>query len=86
MDYEEIMNAIYMQLIIKPGVDMCGPKSDKAILALNTLLEQQMPAEQQNDMDIEGLVSDGFAENAENGFYHGFQCAVTLLTGTKFPQ
>lgn len=69
MGYEEIINAIYMQLISRPGFDMCGPQSDKAILELNKILEQQELSAQQNHIDIEGLISDGFAENAENGFY-----------------
>lgn len=78
MGYKEIVNALYMHLIHKPGFDLCGPKSHEAMREIGKFMEEY-PALDRCDLDM--LAAEGFAENAENGFYHGFQCAAALLTG-----
>lgn len=83
MDYKEIINIIYIHLIDKPWFDLCGPDSQKAMEKLE-ILEQQANLDRHSCSDMEMLVNAGFAENAENGFYYGFQSAVALLTGSKF--
>lgn len=83
MEYEEIVNAIYMYLIGTLNFEMCGPVSDKALHEIETILEENTNLDQSVCSDIESLITDGFAENAENGFYQGFQCAAALLMGAN---
>ncbi len=78
MKYEEMLDSIYYHLIDRPEVDMCGAESRKAMLELEKISDQH------TYINMSDLFCAGFAENARNGFYYGFQCAITLLTGNKW--
>ena len=83
MEYEKIINALYIYTISDLGVKMCGPYSAKALQKVSAILERQTDLDFKSCADIEGFITDGFAENAENGFYQGFQCAAALFLGKQ---
>lgn len=77
MKYEEMLDSIYYRLIDRPEVDMCGTESREALLELEKILDPHTYRE------MSDLFCMGFAENARNGFYYGFQCAAALMTGNQ---
>lgn len=83
MDYDKIINTLYTYTVGDLGVEMCGPYSAKALQEVAAVLERQTDLDFKSCADIEGLITDGFAENAENGFYQGFQCAAALFLGKQ---
>lgn len=83
MEYDKIVSALYMYTIDSLGIEMCGPGSQKALKEVSAVLEEKTDLDFESCADIEGLITDGFAENAENGFYQGFRCAVALFLGKQ---
>lgn len=75
MEYKEILDSIYNGLVSRQGIEMYGSAGMKALRELEDILDAD------EYLDIEELFTEGFSENARNGFYHGFRCALTLLTG-----
>ena len=77
MEYEKIINALYIYTISDLGVEMCGPYSAKALQKVSAILERQTDLDFKSCADIEGFITD------ENGFYQGFQCAAALFLGKQ---
>lgn len=75
MGYKEILDSIYDGLVSRQGIEMCGSAGSKALRELEDILDAD------EYLDMEEMFTEGFSENARNGFYYGFQCALTLLAG-----
>ena len=56
---------------------MCGTRSREALRVMENVLDPQ------TYIDLEELVTAGFAENARNGFRYGFECLGELMTGGR---
>ena len=72
-DRDGILDTLYSHLTTMPDIDMCGPESREVLQELAGVLDPQ------TYLAIEEKITAGFAENARNGFRHGFQCFGSLL-------
>lgn len=72
-DRDGILDTLYSHLTGRPDIDMCGPESREVLQELAGVLDPQ------TYLAIEEKITAGFAENARNGFRHGFQCFGSLL-------
>lgn len=77
INYDVLLDTLYDQLIDRPDIDMCGSRSREALRVMENILGQQ------TYIDLEELVTAGFAENARNGFRYGFECLGELMTGGR---
>lgn len=75
MRYQELMDGLFEYYKRIENYDSQQAASGDALKFLEA---NSTPKEY---MEIEGLVNAGFAENERIGFYHGFRCAVILMTG-----
>ena len=76
-DRDGILDTLYSHLTGRPDIDMCGPESREALQELKDVLDPQVY------LAIEEKITAGFAENARNGFRHGFECMGKLMTGGR---
>ncbi len=77
VNYDQILDSIYNNLIERPDIDMCGSESREALQQIEKVLDPQ------TYLDIEDRITAGFEENARNGFRYGFECMGELMMGGR---
>lgn len=75
LNYQDMIDSLYNSLLDQPFFAICEENNQRAFESLKRF------ADEDTYMELEDLMSAGFAANTREGFRHGFQCAAALLTG-----
>lgn len=75
LDHQDMIESLYNSLLDQRNFAICEANNQRAFKSLKQFVDEE------TYMELEDLMSAGFAANAREGFRHGFQCAALLLTG-----
>lgn len=74
--YDSLVEILYLSIAGTEGNDIDCERYNTLLCQLEGMVDYE------HYLELEQLITEGFSETGHNGFQLGFQCAMTIMSGS----